>query len=306
MLKKNVWIPILMLVLVVIGFGLFYRQKVAKQTPVNIYKPVDVSKPATPKPPPPGETAESRHWHGDEWHAEPHETEEKIVLDTSDNPIPFMSSNPLMPEQIPEHLKMPIEWESWYYLQAYENPKDRANYESRLEELTRYIVRDYNPGRPLEDMWFEFIAAERQLMADSPYDEENFGIPSLGGYRADWVYQQIWNFPEVFEMILSEEKENAMWVDVFHIDMGFLEPDFNVFYLHDGREFRTKNTYRYEFVSGYDEDKGYYRNTYSIAYGDIQNAETITVNLDTISEIELERIQGYNYEINPYTQKPYF
>ncbi len=74
MLNKNVWIPILILVLVVIGFGLFYRQKVATQAPVKVYKPVEVSKPATLKPPPPGETAESGHWHGDEWHAQPHDT----------------------------------------------------------------------------------------------------------------------------------------------------------------------------------------------------------------------------------------
>ena len=31
-----------------------------------------------PKPPPPGESAESGHWHGDEWHSEPHETEPAV------------------------------------------------------------------------------------------------------------------------------------------------------------------------------------------------------------------------------------
>ena len=31
-----------------------------------------------PKPPPPGESAESGHWHGDEWHAAPHETEPAV------------------------------------------------------------------------------------------------------------------------------------------------------------------------------------------------------------------------------------
>ena len=31
-----------------------------------------------PKPPPPGETADGGHWHSDEWHADPHETEPAV------------------------------------------------------------------------------------------------------------------------------------------------------------------------------------------------------------------------------------
>ena len=72
MLKKRVWIPILSVLLVVIGCGLFYSSRVGKQAPAKVYKPVEVQQSTTPKPPPPGETAESGHWHGDEWHAEPH------------------------------------------------------------------------------------------------------------------------------------------------------------------------------------------------------------------------------------------
>lgn len=75
MFRKKVWIPILIVCLVVMGCGLFYGRKAAKQKPVTITKPVEVEQPAgeTSKPPPPGETAESGHWHGDVWHAEPHE-----------------------------------------------------------------------------------------------------------------------------------------------------------------------------------------------------------------------------------------
>ena len=79
MSKKRLWIPILTLVLIAIGFGLFYERKVAKQEPVPVYKPVEVEREATLKPPPLGETAESGHWHGDEWHSEPHETEAAVV-----------------------------------------------------------------------------------------------------------------------------------------------------------------------------------------------------------------------------------
>ena len=47
---------------------------------MNVSKPVEVKQSTTPKLPPPGETAESGHWHADEWHAEPHsETPEVSV-----------------------------------------------------------------------------------------------------------------------------------------------------------------------------------------------------------------------------------
>ena len=72
MFRKSVWIPILIVLLAVIGCGLFYGKRLAQEDSVKVHKPVEVEQRRTPKPPPPGETAESGHWHGDEWHAEPH------------------------------------------------------------------------------------------------------------------------------------------------------------------------------------------------------------------------------------------
>lgn len=75
MLTKRSWIPILITLLAVMGCGLFYGvRRNAQQEPVKVYKPVEVQQSRTQKPPPSGETAESGHWHGDEWHAEPHDT----------------------------------------------------------------------------------------------------------------------------------------------------------------------------------------------------------------------------------------
>ena len=54
MFRKSVWIPILIVLLTVIGGGLFYSSRVGKQEPAKVYKPVEVKNPATPKPPPPG------------------------------------------------------------------------------------------------------------------------------------------------------------------------------------------------------------------------------------------------------------
>ena len=72
MFRKSVWIPILIVLLAVMGCGLFYSSRVSNQVPVKFYKRVEFKTSATPKPPPSGETTESGHWHDDVWHAEPH------------------------------------------------------------------------------------------------------------------------------------------------------------------------------------------------------------------------------------------
>ena len=82
MFHKNIWVPILILFLVVMGVGLFYRQKVAKQEPVKIYKTIKVeeptAKPKSPKPTAPDTPVLQRptpgHFHEDgTFHAQTHE-----------------------------------------------------------------------------------------------------------------------------------------------------------------------------------------------------------------------------------------
>ena len=88
MFDKRIWIPICLLVILV-SVGLFYVHHIAKQPqePVKIYKAVEVETPAVaPKPPPPGETHETGHWHGDEWHAVPHENHPETPSTTAVNP----------------------------------------------------------------------------------------------------------------------------------------------------------------------------------------------------------------------------
>ena len=73
MFRKSVWIPILIVLLAVMGCGLFYNSRISNQLPLKFYKRVEFKTSATPKPPPSGETTESGHWHGNQWHAEPHD-----------------------------------------------------------------------------------------------------------------------------------------------------------------------------------------------------------------------------------------
>ena len=67
--QKRIWIPILSVLVIAMGCGLFYGHKVTNQEPVTTITPASVEQPAAPKPPPPGESYETGHWHGDEWHA---------------------------------------------------------------------------------------------------------------------------------------------------------------------------------------------------------------------------------------------
>ena len=151
MLNKKIWIPILILVLVVIGLGLFYGRQVATQEPVKVYKPVDVSKPATPKPPPPGETAESGHWHGDEWHSQPHDTHapaqpqhgdvsevEAERTEVQGAPVggPQVGAQPPAPMQDSSHTRTPQEeteiqrqWREW------------SKWTDKAQELRRKILQ---------------------------------------------------------------------------------------------------------------------------------------------------------------------
>ena len=123
--QKRVWIPIVSVLVIAMGCGLFYGQKVANQEPVKVYKPVDVSKPATPKPPPPGETAESGHWKpGDEWHAQPHDTDtpadvseppsaETAQMQVSPpSPLDFSSAYQALREKYPEQTNNPPAFEN--------------------------------------------------------------------------------------------------------------------------------------------------------------------------------------------------
>lgn len=99
MFPKSIWIPILIVVLAVIGCGLFYgNRRKAQQEPIKVYKPVEVQQSGTQKPPPPGETHETGHWHGDVWHSEPHDAHSPVEVATPEiqvPPIGVQNTNPI-------------------------------------------------------------------------------------------------------------------------------------------------------------------------------------------------------------------
>lgn len=76
-LRKN-WLPITVFIVAIVAVGLYLltTQQTPKD-PTTIIKPVEVGK--QPKPPPPGETFETGHWHGDEWHKGSHDAHTQVT-----------------------------------------------------------------------------------------------------------------------------------------------------------------------------------------------------------------------------------
>ena len=318
MFRKSVWLPILIAGLFVMGCGLFYGRKVVNQEPIKVYKPVEVE--TKPKPPPPEETHESGHWHGDVWHAEPHqthaptpqqqETDAPAVEAPAPQPRGFLPLPPSsVPADIPEHLKFPDEWRTGHYYDFSDGAEPDFSMEEaqRLLSILKEIIRDYNPQRPIGDIWEQYIEYEKMYRT---YAEHELGYTPFGGgfsyNRADWQYEQTWAFPEITELVLNNA--DPAFADDFKrfdkarlIDMGEDSPDWNEHILHDGRAFYLRYDTRYEFKwttpEGIERTVGFSRTS-------DPNAPLVVIYPDTTSDEELKRLGWWNFHINPYTLEP--
>ena len=321
MLLRKYWIPILILLVIVMGCGLFYGRKTANQEPVKIYKPVEVKI----KPPPPGETAESGHWHGDVWHSTRHEPPKvsggdaappppaapgsgrKQTPDAPQTPPHLVadfvnptskSSNPLFANGVPEHLQCPPEFIDVYRREDEENIRQRIP-----RSIYDEIKEKWNPNRPLTEVWPAFIEVEKWYRENAdPERAELFGAAG----RMDWLVQQWLDYPEI-TVLLDEDRPRAS--DMLRVEIGLFDPDWNAFQLPDGsgRTFRTDVDKKYVFTwssSIEKPDGGITSRTRTLTDGPMNgdpNAEVIEIDLDTISDEELEQLQGWNFNINPYT-----
>ena len=330
MFRKSVWLPILIAGLFVMGCGLFYGRKVAHQAPIKTYKPVEVE--TQPKPPPPGETYETGHWHGDEWHAEPHEThapappqqENDVVAEpappppekvesseTLRQPLPpepdpdfvnptSQSSNPLFADGVPEHLQCPPELIGVYVKEV------SSETVQQLQQRGVEIIENWNPNRPLPEVYPAFIEAEKWYHSNADPARAGRG---WGANQLDWQFKIVLDYPEI--AVLAQEdtgRSMAMW----RVELGDWSPDFNQFTIPDGsgRTFRKDYDKQYVFTwSNYTETAdGFESNTFQHKTSispESDVTEVVHINLDTISDEELEALSGWNYNINPYTTGAY-
>ena len=107
-LRKN-WLPILLFVVMICAVSLYILTTQAHKEPIKTHKPVEVENPATPKPPPPGETAENGHWHGDEWHAEPHGAHPPAEVSEQPQPTTEAQSTPVGAQQVNAQSPAPMQ-----------------------------------------------------------------------------------------------------------------------------------------------------------------------------------------------------
>ena len=326
--------------LVFVAGGLLYLQTVKQEANREVQRTQEMLQQkqlpkiqTEAKPPPPGETAESGHWHGDVWHAEPHEThapapQQKTDVAAEPAPPPpksaessetlpqllpperdpdfvnptSTSSNPLFSEGVPEHLQCPPEFIDVYRSEDLENLRQRIP-----RAIYEEIKEKWNPNRPLTKVWPVFIEQEKWYRANAdPQKAEFFGAAG----RIDWLVQHWLDYPEI-TVLLDEDAPRAS--DMLRVEIGVFRPDWNAFTLPEGsgRTFRKDVDKKYVFTwsrSRENEDGGFTSRTRTYTTGPSNgdpNAEVIEIDLDTISDDELERLGGWNYNINPYTTGAY-
>lgn len=228
-----------------------------------------------------------------------------------ESPLPPSS----VPDNIPEHLKLPREWIDGQY-SGLEDPKPHhwqatPDDVQRFTDIIREIIRDYNPQRPLSEIWPQYIANEKIYRAVA---EEDLGYTPLSGYafnRIDWLYEQIWAFPEIMNELMFGEKpplgEEYKLATTLRIEMGELEPEWNFFRLDDGRPFFAKGETEYHFTyQGLTEEGLPWEKTIGFSRAsDPHNPErTVTIDVRNTSDEELKRLGGWDYSINPITLQP--
>ena len=214
------------------------------------------------------------------------------------------SSNPLFADGVPEHLQCPPE-----FIGVYLN-EDKENIIRKVMPIYEEIMEKWNPNRPIADLWDPMVTADKWYRENADPEKAEMLV---GGGRLDWLVQQYLDFPEIV-VLLGEDAPRAS--DMLRVEIGLFSPDWNAFTLPEGRgrTFRTDLDKKYVFTwSGRTQTledgttitpKGPWTYTTGPTNGD-PNAEVIHINLDEISDEELESLGGWNYNINPYTTGTY-
>jgi hypothetical protein len=196
------------------------------------------------------------------------------------------SSNPLFAEGVPEHLQCPEELIG-VYARGLPTEELLKIYNIQLE-----VMANYNPNRPIAEVWPQFIQAEHWYHANADPMQM---MPGTSAGQLDWSVQMILDFPEV--LVIAEE-DPERYSDMRMVEIGEYSPDWNLHTLPDGREFRTATGYWYEF--SLTSEDGLAGRTRGIGHSG-RDAQLVEINLNETSDEELRRLEGWNYNINPYT-----
>ena len=311
MFGRKYWIGLIVFLVAIVGVSLYYLQTRPPKDPILIYKPVEpIEKPTTQAPV--GDTSEGGHFHADgTWHGEPHDSSAAAAVSNGSTftPIAFadgvhptsVSSNSLFKDGVPEHLQCPKE-----FVGVYLN-EDKEKILPKILPIYHEMMEKWNPNRPIANLWDSMIEAEKWYRENAdPEKAELFGAAG----RLDWLVQQWLDFPEI-TILFAEDVPRAS--DMLRVDIGLFSPDWNAVTLPDnsGRIFRRSYDKTFVFTwSNYTEKEngGFTSNTFTYTAGSSNgdpNDEVVEINLDEATDEELERLGGWNFNINPYTTGTY-
>ena len=328
MFIRKYWVPLSVFLVLIVGISVYYLQTRPPKEPIVIYKTTEVEKPKTKDPG--DDTSEGGHFHADgTWHEVPHETE----VPSAETPTPprttsggywsngvyhrpagyvpayprgQTSSNPYFADGVPEHLKCPEKWIGVYFWATDE-------WEAAKEKVRRVgyeVMAQYNPNRPIHEVWPRFIEAELFYQANAdipPLDPERHPPGSLAEAgaaperaeavdRIDWFFQHALDYPEVIKLMV-EDDDNSTYFNAWRMELGFDKPNWNAVTLVDGRIFYERSGYRYEFTY----TDGNQTFTSGSTHSADPNTPLVRINLNETSDEELEAL-GIDYSIIPYRQ----
>ena len=113
----------------------------------------------------------------------------------------------------------------------------------RLQQIGVEIIDQWNPNRPLTEVYPAFIEAEKWYRGNT--DPERAGL-GWAGNRIDWQLQLSLDYPEI-SVLAQEDPDRSFYM--WRVEIGEWSPDFNLIRLGDGRTFRTDADKKYVFTS---------------------------------------------------------
>ncbi len=200
--------------------------------------------------------------------------------------------------RVPDHLLIPDKWLD-LHMEDFDalDPQELAELEAHGRRVLEEVLANHNPNRPIGEIWDAYIDMERARKAE----DEAAGKNWLSGGNLGHTFFRIYNFPEIVQLKLSSGIEGERFHDMYMVDMGVFDPDWNLQRLPDGRPFRTESGYLYEFhLSAFDEeDIAINSRTFRVGHSGT-DAQLVVVDLSETSDEELERLGGWNYNDHLY------
>lgn len=302
MSKKMIW-GFATLIILIIGVSVFLLMRNTDTKTETVY--IDVE-PSMDNPP----TVEQGggHWHADEWHDAPHpnvksnEMPFSIAMAEEFAGIPyvrgFTSTNPLFADGVPKHLQCPKDVVGVYTRDV----EDLSRIHSLMVPIVVEILTEYNPNRPLTQVWLEYIESERFYYENADIMRAD---PGEARGRIDWQFQHLLDFPEITILQQTDSPRSSYLRQVL---IGHWSPDWNRHELPDGRIFYAGNDYKYQFIfeETYLNSEGLPITTSTgIGFGHAPTSERIQIKLAETTDEELQELGGWNYNLDPYAKGLY-